>query len=57
MKKYRGIIPTVHNVSEKAIKKVMDEYRKSTPEDKRTDLELRPYAVNTILKDKFRYKR
>ena len=46
---FSGIIPTIHKVSDREINGVIERYKKLEPTDKRTEEELRPYAVNTIL--------
>jgi len=49
--KARGLLPIIHNISEEEIQATIDEYRKydKLKLDTRTDEELRPFAVNTIL--------
>lgn len=46
---YNGIIPTLNNISEKEIEKMLKKYRKHCPKDKRSDEELRPYVINEIV--------
>jgi len=48
----RGILPTLYNITEDQIEALMSKYRKEHPEDKRTDEELRPLAVNTLINKK-----
>ena len=47
---FRGIIPILNKISDREINEAIKEYRELNLEDKRTDYELRPYIVNTILK-------
>ncbi len=49
-KSCRGIIPFIHNISEAEIDEVIRVERRLYPEEGRTDEELRPLAVNTILR-------
>lgn len=46
---FSGFLPTVHRISDREINGVIERWRKLEPTDKRTDEELRPYVVNTIL--------
>ena len=46
---FSGLTPTIHKVSDREINGVIERYKKLNPADKRTEEELRPYAVNTIL--------
>ena len=46
---FSGIIPTINKVCNREINGVIERYKKAEPADKRTEEELRPYAVNTIL--------
>ena len=51
MKNSRGLIPEIHDISEEEIRSTIAEYRKydRLNLDTRTDEELRPFAINTIL--------
>jgi hypothetical protein len=46
---FNGIIPIINKISDREIDGVIKRWRKLEPTDKRTDEELRPYVVNTIL--------
>lgn len=52
---FSGIIPMLNKISDREINEAIKEYRELKPEDKRTDYELRPYIVNTILKNRGKY--
>ena len=47
---FSGIIPMLNKISDREINEAIKEYRELNLEDTRTDDELRPYIVNTILK-------
>ncbi len=49
MKKTFGIIPFIYGVTEKEISNMIKRYRIDYSKDKRTDIELRPFAINEIL--------
>ena len=46
---FRGLIPIMYHISEREIQHNIDLYRGLHPEDKRTDEDLRAYAINTEL--------
>jgi hypothetical protein len=46
---FRGLIPQVNKISDREINELIQRFREIVPHDKRTDEELRPFAVNTIL--------
>ena len=46
---FRGLLPTIHGISEEQIKDHIMKWRELNPNDNRTDDELRPYAVNDLI--------
>ncbi len=49
MKQFRGLIPIALDISENDIKLCIKKHRKLYPNDKRTDDEIRPFVINTLL--------
>lgn len=47
---FSGMIPLLFRISNREIRELMERHRKLNPEDKTPDEDLRPMAVNTILK-------
>lgn len=48
-KSFNGLLPTIHGISDDQISDHIRKWRKLNPNDKRTDDELRPYAVNDLI--------
>ena len=47
-KKFKGVIPSMYNISEQEIIDFIEQWRSLNPNEKRSNDELRPYVVNTI---------
>ena len=52
MNKTRGILCVFYDIKEEEISAMITKFRSKFPDDKRTDEELRPYAVNQIRRDR-----
>ena len=51
-KQFNGLIPFIHGISDKEINEHIRKWREVNPNDKRTNDELRPYAVNDLVAHK-----
>lgn len=49
MIKTQGLMSFAFNISQKEIDAMIAKFREKFPDDKRTDEELRPYAINEIM--------
>lgn len=48
----KGLFSVAYDIKDKQIKEVIKKYKKENPNDKRSSEQLRPFAINTIIKDK-----